>query len=110
MALNINRTLVKPKTYNEKSGSYSVKPDLSHDIYSHTYQIMGERKDVELSVRRTGRSGGADLQIEIKITRFKDNSREGKRDFYRSELASFSLPALLAADFIKSCTEIVDKP
>ena len=106
---NINRTLVKKQEYKRpgERGFTRVEPDLSHDNYSHQYECMGERRTVNLAVRRTGRTDGSDLQIEIRIETFKDNSHNGKRDFQRKECASFCLPAHIAADFIKSCTEIV---
>lgn len=114
MAININRTLVKPKKYTESNGrsaavpsqTCELKSDLAHDIYTVKYHAAPEKceKTVELSVRRTGRPGAADLQIEVKLVK---GFYSGLR---RQDIASFSLPADMAADFIKSCTEIVRKP
>lgn len=110
MAMNINRTLVKPKKFTEPKNGAAVpgqtcelRSDLAHDIYTVSYHAGPEKcqKTVELSVRRTGRPGAADLQIEVKLVKaFYSGTR-------REELASFSLPKEMAADFIKSCTEIV---
>jgi hypothetical protein len=109
MAIDINRTLVAKKEYVRpgERGFTRVEPDLAHDHYTYQYECMGERRTVNLAVRRTGRTDGSDLQIEVRIDVFRDNKGKGKRDFMRTECGSFCLPAHIAADFIKSCTEIV---